>query len=192
MGGLAKLFKRIGNSLSSRGKRLLCYVVIGVVIVCFFSGKSNNTTLEAITVSPDERLIACYESGNGYTIRCFQSDGELVFAYEVLPEISAGGHCALWFGDDELCALFYRTDKIVHFGLDGTIMDITDDTDKMKRDEYPHFSRNGQQYKFVGTKIDVIYDPKSFFEYWLFEAERYLAVVSKEGEKRVILSWTAS
>ena len=103
---------------------LLCYFAIGLLIMAFSYGK-RSIDLESIAVSFDEQYIACFETGNGNKIRCFNSDGYMTFVYDIPSDISAGGYCSLWFEEHILCARFYRTDKIVYFATDGNIQKIS-------------------------------------------------------------------
>lgn len=186
---LIELFK---YRLSGRRlKMMVCYVAFGLLITFLFSGKSS-ITLETITVSPDEQYIACFERGNGYRIRCFYSDGSLTFDFKIPPDISAGGHCTLWFEDDVLCALFYRTDKIAYFAMDGTILNIVENTTEGHLSEFPSFFRRGHQFVFEGNEISVVYDKGCFLGYWLFGAKRYLAITSKSGDTKIVYAWTAT
>lgn len=173
-----------------RLKKLLCYVVFGLLMVAFFSGKSR-VDIESIAVSPNEQYVACFETGNGYKIHCFHSDGSMAFTYNIPADISSGGHCTLWFEDDILCALFYRTDKILYFTLDGSILNIADNTAEESPPKFPSFSRRYHQYVFDGNEIDVVYDEGSFLGYWLFGSERYLVITLKSGETKIVYTWTA-
>ena len=170
-------------------KWILCYLAIGLLMVFLFKGKST-AALKAIAVSPDERHIACFEIGNGDKIRCFRSDGAPVFVYDVPSDISAGGHCALWFEDERLCVSFYRTEKIVFFSLDGTILDIARNTAEEDPPEFPSFSRNENKYVFKGDEVTVVYDEGCFLGYWFFGAERDLSITLQNGETKIV--WTAT
>ena len=174
-----------------RLKVLLFSVIFGLLIMFLFSGKSH-INLEAIAVSPDEQYIACFETGNGRKIRCFRADGSLAFDYEISADISAGGNCTLWFEEDVLCVLFYRTEKIAHFAMDGTIQEIVDNTSKETPPEYPSFSQKERKYIFDGNEIDVVYNKRTFLGYWLFGAERYLAITLTNGETKIVYAWTAA
>lgn len=174
-----------------RLKMLLCCVVFGLLMVAFFSGKSR-VDIESIAVSPNEQYVACFETGNGHKIHCFHSDGSMAFTYSIPVDISSGGHCTLWFEDDILCALFYRTDKIIYFTLDGSILNIADNTAEDSPSKFPSFSRRYRQFVFEGNVIDVVYDKGSFLGYWLFGSERYLAITPKSGETKIVYSWTAN
>lgn len=171
-------------------KMLLCYVVFGLLMVTIFSGKSR-IDIESMAVSPNEQYIACFETGNGYKIRCFNSDGSMAFTYNIPVDISAGGHCTLWFEDDILCAMFYRTGKIVYFTSRGSLLKIVTDTTEETYPEFPSFSQRHHQYVFDGNEIDVVYRKGSFLEYWLLGSERYLAITTKSGETKIVYSWTA-
>ena len=163
-------FTYLKEKLSAhRLKILLFCVLLGLLLVAFISGKSR-VDLESIAVSANEQYIACFETGNGHKIHCFRSDGSMAFTYNIPVDISSGGHCTLWFEDDTLCALFYRTDKIVYFTTSGTIQKISMDATE---------------------EISVIYNKAGFLQYWLLGAERYLAVIPKTGEMNVVYSWTA-
>lgn len=52
-----------GRLSGRRLKVLLCYVVFGLLMVAFFSGKSR-VDIESIAVSPNEQYVACFETGN--------------------------------------------------------------------------------------------------------------------------------
>ncbi len=171
-------------------KKLLCYVVLGLLMVAVFSGKSR-IDIESMAVSPNEQYIACFETGSGHKIHCFQADGSMAFTYNIPVDISSGGHCAVWFEDDILCALFYRTNKIVYFTLDGSILNIADNTAEASPLKFSSFSRRGHQYVFDGNEIDVVYEKGSFWGYWLFGEERYLAITLKSGEMKIVYTWTA-
>lgn len=171
-------------------KKLILYCVIGLLLVSIFNGKCR-VDLQTITVSPDEQYVACFETGRGPTIRCFHADGSLAFEYEVLPDISAGGYCTIWFEEDALCALFYRTDKVVHFAMDGTMLNISDGTDMEYPPNFPSFTKHRRKYIFDGSEIEVVYYKGTFVGYWLFGAERYLAITPKNGETVIVYSWTA-
>ena len=171
-------------------KMLLLCVALGLLAVALFSGKSR-IDLEAIAVSSDEQYIACFETGNGHKIRCFHADGSIAFIYDIPVDISSGGHCTVWFENDTLCALFYRTGKIVSFSLNGTILGISPDATEESHPEFLSFAKNGHQYIFDGKEIDVIYNKRNLVEYWFFGAERYLAIKSESGEMKIIDSWNA-
>lgn len=184
-------FLNFKERLSGRKlKKLLCYVVFGLLMVTFFSGKSR-VDIESIAVSPNEQYIACFETGNGHKIHCFQSDGSMAFTYNIPVDISSGGHCTIWFENDVLCALFYRTNKIVHFSMDGKILDIVDNISEEIPPEFPSFSRKGSKFIFDGSKIGVVYNKRSFFSYWFFGAERYLEITSPNGATQIVYSWNA-
>lgn len=170
---------------------LLCSAVLGLFIIFSFSGKSR-TDIEAITVSPDEKYIAYFETGRGYKIRCFHSDTSLSFEFDVPSDVSAGGHCTLWFEDDVLCVFFYRTDKIAKFSLDGAMLCIADYKVDKHPPEFPSFIQKGHQYIYEGREITVVYDQKSFLGYWFFNSERYLAITTTEGKANIVDSWSAS
>lgn len=171
-------------------KLLLWSLLIGFILISLFSGKSN-VALNAIAVSPNEQFVACFGNNGGYRIHCFHADGTLAFVYDIPLELSSGGHCVLWFENNELCALFYRTNKIVSFSMDGSVLSITDDVNAKKRPEYPSFSLQLHQYIYEGNEIDVIYDTGGFFRYWILGAERYLAITLKNGETIKVLAWVA-
>ena len=155
-----------------------------------FVGKSH-AAIETIAVSQDEQYIACFEAGDGHKIRCFYADGSLSFDYSVPSDISAGGYCTLWFEGDVLYSLYYRTDKVVCFSVDGTILDVFENESDSRPPKFPAFTRKGNQYIFNGDKIEVIYDKRSFFGYWIFGAERYLAITPQEEETKIAYAWTA-
>lgn len=178
--------------LSGRRLKILLYsLAFGLLVMFLFCGKSR-VDLETIAISPDEQYIACFETGSGHKIRCFHSDGSLAFDFNIIPEISGGGYCTLWFDDNVLCVQFYRTDKIVYFAMDGTILNIADDKTEDDPPDFPSFSRKGHQYVFDGDEIDVVYDRGSFLGYWLFGAERYLAITPQNGEAIIVCAWTAT
>lgn len=184
-------FTYLKEKLSAhRLKVLLFCVLLGLLLVAFISGKSR-VDLESIAVSANEQYIACFETGNGHKIHCFRSDGSMAFTYNIPVDISSGGHCTLWFEDDTLCALFYRTDKIVYFTTSGTIQKISMDATEESRSQFSSFSYRDHQYVFDGSEISVIYNKAGFLQYWLLGAERYLAVIPKTGEMNVVYSWTA-
>ena len=187
--GLAYLLN-IKKRLSKRRLiNLLCCIVFCLLIMFFFSGKSR-VDIKAMTVSPNEQYIAFFETGNGHKIQCFHSDGSLMFKLDVLPEISGGGHCTLWFENDILCVLFYRPDKIAYFALDGTLLEIVDNENEEWPPEFPSFNYKGRQYLFDGKEIDVVYNKRRFLDYWLFGAERYLDIVPRNGESRRVYTWS--
>lgn len=169
---------------------LLISVILGLLGMMVFVGKSN-ITLDAIAVSPDEQYIACFETGSGHKIRCFRADGFLSFVYDIPVDISEGGYCSLWFEDSELCVLFYRSDKIVRFALDGTILETVNSTVGEIPPKYPSFYREERKYIYDGKKIDVMYDKKDFLGYWVFGAERCLTITSENGEEKIVYAWTA-
>ena len=171
-------------------KMLLLCVALGLLTVALFSGKSR-IDLEAIAVSSDEQYIACFETGNGHKIRCFHADGSIAFIYDIPVDISSGGHCTLWFEDDILCALFYRTKKIVSFNMSGTILEISAEMSEELRPEFPSFAYSNHQYIFDGKEIDVVYNKGNLLDYWFFGAERYLAIIPESGEMKILRSWTA-
>ena len=180
------------KKLSERRLKILMYsLMFGLLIIFLFSGKSN-ITLEAIAVSPDEQYIACFEDGIEYTIHCFHSDGSSAFDFIILPELSAGGHCTLWFENDVLCVLFYRTDKIAYFSLDGSVLSITDDITDETPPEFPSFFHHGHRYVFDGNELEVVYDKRSFLGYWFLGAERYLKITPKSGELKAVYAWSAT
>ena len=116
------MFQRLKRTLSKRAMiALLCSLALELTIMLLFSGKSR-IDLEAIVVSSNEEYLACFETGRGHKILCFCIDGSLAFDYNIPSEVSGGGHCALWFDADILCVFFYRTNKVVQFTMDGTIL----------------------------------------------------------------------
>ena len=174
----------------SKVKVLMCYIALGLLLTFLFSGKTS-ITLEAIAVSPDEQYVACFVRGDGYKIRCFYANGNLAFDFKVLSDISGGGHCALWFEEDVLCALFYRTDKIVHFAMDGTMLNIAKDTTEKSPPKFLSFSQMGHEYVFEGKEITVIYNKGHFLGYWFGREERYLSITPKGENINVVYAWTA-
>lgn len=177
--------------LSSLNLKVLVYsVVLGLFLMSLFSGKSN-VVLKAIAVSPSEQYVACFGNGEGYKIHCFRADGTLAFAYDIPLEISSGGNCTLWFENDVLCALFYRTNRIVSFSMDGTLLGIDDNTTEETPPEYPSFSYRSHQYVYDGNEISVVYDTGGFFGYWIFGAERYLAITPKNKGTIIVMTWIA-
>lgn len=187
-------FLNFKERLSGRRLKVVLYsAVFGLLMALLCSGKPYlNLALKAIVVSPDEQYIACFEPSAEYRIHCFHADGSMAFTYNIPVDISAGGHCALWFEDDVLCALFYRTDKIVYFTLSGSILNIADGTEEESPPEFPSFFRRGHQYVFDGNEIDIVYDEGSFLGYWLFGAERSLTITPQNGETKVVYAWTAT
>lgn len=171
-------------------KILILSLVIGLLMMSIFNGKCR-VDLQTVAVSSDEQYIACFETGKGFQINCYSADGSLAFHYDILPDISSGGFCTLWFEDDTLCALFYRTEKIVYFSPDGTIIKIADQNDMEAPPTFPSFFKERHRYVFDGNQIDVVYDKCTFLGYWLFGAERYLAITPKNGETKIVYSWTA-
>lgn len=169
-------------------------VVLPLLVLLFlmimFAGKSK-ADLEALVVSSNEQYIACFEYGDGDWIHCFRTDGSLMFSYDIPAEINAGGYCALWFEEDVLCALFYRENIVVRFSLDGSIIDMTDNTTETVPSEFPFFDKKGRQYIYNGNTVNVIYDKGSYLGYWLFGAERALTVTDQNGEAITIYSWVA-
>lgn len=174
-----------------RLQTLLLSLLFGLLMMFSFSGKYR-IDLESIAVSQNEQLVACFETGRGHRIRCFYTDGSSAFDYIIPSEISSGGHCALWFDEDVLCALFYRTDTIVHFAFDGSILSITNDYTGDAPPKFPSFSHNRCQYVFEGNEIDVVYDKGSFLGYWFLGSERYLAITPQNEETQIIYAWTAT
>ncbi len=173
-----------------RRRAILIFAVIAVVFCFLFAGKSNST-IEAISVSPSEEYIACFDAVSQYRIICFRTDGTLAFEYEIPSDISAGGHCTLWFEDDRLCAFFYRTHKTVRFSNDGAILGVTENADEHERDQFDGFSAARHQLVYDGKQIKVTYEKRSFWGYWFGEQARYLSVTSLNGEKLVIYEWNA-
>ena len=173
-----------------RVKIALLSLIFGLPVLFLFSGKTS-ARLESIAVSPDEQYIACFEAGYGLMIRCFHADGSLAFEYEAPLDIGNGGYCAIWFEEDELCALFYKTHNVVHFAMDGTILNITDGTDMEYPPNFPSFKKQRRKYIFDGNKIEVVYNKQTFAGYWFFGAERYLEIIPKSGEPIIVYSWTA-
>lgn len=184
---LVNFTKRISRGSS---KLLLSCVVIGFLVTFLISGKSS-ITLESIAVSQDEHYIACFERGNTRTIKCFSSDGSLKYDFKIPLDISAGGHCTLWFEDDVLCALFYRTDTKVSLSRNGEILEIVKYSTKESPPEFDSFSVKDSKFVFEGNEIDVLYDKKTFWEYWFVGSERYLAVIPKSGKTIILYAWTA-
>lgn len=178
--------------LSNRkAKVLICSLVLGFLIAVLFSGKSNYC-LKSIAVSPNEEYIVCFEASGTRTIHCYRADGSLAFNYEVPTNVSAGGNCALWFDNDVICALFYRTDKILHFTLDGKILKSSENSVEDIYPQYPYFTKKANHYVYSGEKIIVTYDEESFVGYWLLEKERYLAITTPDGDTKTLLAWTAT
>lgn len=169
---------------------LLCSVVFGLLMMLSFSGKSR-TDIETIAVSADEEYVACFETGREHRIRCFRADGTLVYDFSIPYDISAGGYCTLWFEDQMLCVLFYRTETVAYLSMNGTIIDLVDYTAEDRPPEFASFSRAGRQYIYSGDKIDVIYNKRGFLGYWFFGAERYLAITPKGETINITYTWTA-
>lgn len=175
---------------------LFCSVVVGLLIMALFSGKKR-CELGTIAVSPEEQYIACNESfqwlGKGdrwEKILCFQADGSLAFQYDIPSDISDGGACVLWFDEDVLCVYFYRTDKIVQFAMDGTILDIIVDKSVKSPPRFPSFTKSGHQYGYCGKEIDVVYDKRGVLGYWFSGEERSLVITPKDGE--TVIAWSGS
>lgn len=171
-------------------KILLCSTALVILIMIVFSGKSR-VDLETVAVSPSEKLIACFKTGDGPQILCFFADGTLAFEYNVNPDISAGGHCTLWFEDEILYALFYRTDKVICFSTTGTILKILDNEFEEYPIEFPHFDKTGHKFIYYGSEFDVVYDRGSFLGYWLLGTNRCLTILPKNGKAIPIMTWKA-
>lgn len=177
--------------LKMRGARILLFsIFLGLLLMLIVSGKTNGT-IESIAVSFDEQYVACFECIDGAKISCFQSDGLRAFTYQIPTDISAGGHCALWFEDDILHALFYRTDLIVCFAMNGIVLDIVKHTAEIKPLEFPSFRQSKNKYIYDGNRIDVEYYRSNLLGYWLFNDERYLSIIHNNRESVRLLSWTA-
>ncbi len=171
---------------------LFCCAAVGLLLMALFVGKKR-MELSAIAVSPNEQYIAFNESfewlgkGNRWEkILCFHADGSFAFQFDISPDISAGGTCALWFDEDVLCVLFYRTDKIVRFAMDGTVLDTIPYTVEEDPPKFPSFEKSGHRYVYSGKAIDVVYDKCSFLGYWFFHAERYLEILPKCEEAKIV------
>ena len=175
------------NKKKYRTPMLLLSVAFGFFMMFIFSGKSR-VDIESIAVSSNEQYVACFETGNGHKIRCFSKEGSMVFCYNIPTDISAGGHCSLWFEDELLCVFFYRTEKIAHLALDGTLRDISEYMNDDTRSEYDSFTRKGSKYVYEGSTIDVIYQKNSPLGYWLLGLPRYLAITPKNTELKILLT----
>lgn len=169
---------------------ILVFTVIAVVLCFLFAGKSNST-IEAISVSPNGEYVACFEAVSKYQISYFRKDGTLAFEYEIPSDISAGGHCTLWFEDDCLCAFFYRTNKTVRFSNDGAILGITEKTDEHDREQFDGFSSAKHRLIYDGNEIRVTYEKRSFWGYWFGGKERYLSIMPCDGNEVIVYAWTA-
>ena len=170
---------------------LLLTLIVGLFCALLFSNKSNKD-IETIAVSPDEKYIAYFETGDGHKIRCFQNDGTLAFDYYIPSEMSAGGYCTLWFDGNVLFVLFYRTDKVARFTMNGTTISIDDYTDQNYPPKFMFFSYSRNKYSYIGTRIDVVYDRQSFLGYWLLNRERCAMVVFKDGTRLVLDRWSST
>lgn len=174
----------------TRLKVMILSVALCLIGILLFDGKTN-IDLQAIAVSDDEQYVACYEDWKSGKIHCFHSDGSLAFSFQVTPEIRNGGPCLLWFENDVLCAFFSRTNKAVYFLLDGTILETANLTMAKSPTEFPGFAYADGRYTYWGSTIDVVYERRSFWEYWLWDKDRYLAIISPNGASRYVYSWTA-
>ena len=170
---------------------LLISLAVGLLLMCLLSGKSRRD-IESLAVSSDEQYVAFFETGEGYKLRCYRVDGSQSFEYAIPSELSAGGFCVVWFESDTVCALFYRTNKVAHFSPDGTLLNIYESNWEEYPSAFPGFDKKGTQYIYEGNHIDIIYNKRNIFAYWLFGAERQLAVDSNNGEKTILLSWSAT
>lgn len=166
---------------------LFITVVVGLITMLFFSGKSF-TDIDAITVSSDEEYIAFFETGDEYKIHCFKNDGTLMFNYSITPELSAGGYCTMWFHSGILCVLFYRTNKIVYFSTEGRILSDVENITQEKPPTFSNFNKEGNRFIYKGDRINVIYDKQNFFEYWILNKERYISIV-RESNEIILKSW---
>ena len=170
--------------------QLLLYIVLGLLILILFTGKSR-VDFETIAVSQNEEFIACFETGAGHKIRCYSADGPLMFEYAIESDLSAGGFCELCFDEETLCVSFVRTDKTARLNMEGKVMDITENTDAEASAEFLGFSKDGHLYVYEGEEICVIYDRASFLGYWFFGASRQLSVERKDGQTIVLSAWKA-
>ena len=185
------LLKRIKQHFTrNKLKHFLVCLAIGLLVMCLLCGKSRRD-IESLAVSPDEQYVAFFETGEGYKLRCYRVGGSQSFEYAIPSELSAGGFCVVWFEADTVCALFYRTNKIAHFSTDGTLLNISESNWEEYPSEFPGFDKKGAQYIYEGTNVHVIYNKRNMFSYWLFGAERYLTVKSKNGNMTTLLSWSA-
>lgn len=186
------LLRHIKQSLTRHKlKHLLFSLVLGLLIMCLLSGKSWRD-IESLAVSPDEQYVAFFETDEGYKLRCYRVDGSQSFECDIPSELSAGGFCAVWFESDIVCALFYRTHKIARFSLDGSLLNISESNLEEYPPAFPDFEKKGAQYIYAGNHIDVIYNKRNVFAYWLFGAERLLTARSNNGESVVLLHWSAT
>ena len=185
---LLKYLKK--NFRFNEANGLLICLAISLLVMCILSEKSRRD-IESMAVSADERYVAFFETGEGYKLCSYRVDGLQSFEYAIPSELSAGGHCAVWFESDILCVLFYRTNKVAYFSIDGTIINITENEQEEYPSMFPGFSKKGSQYVYEGTSVDISYNKCNIFEYWLFGFERYVTVKSKNGETTTLLSWSA-
>ena len=184
------LLKDIKKILMNRNlKLLLIYSAIGLLIICTLSGKSRRE-IQSISVSADEQYVGFFETGEGFKLRCYSVDGRQTFEYEIPSDLSAGGHCVVWFESDVLHALFYRTKKIASFLPDGTLINVSESKLDEYPPEFPGFYRKDTQLIYNGKNIEILYS-KNSFAYWLLGAERCLKVVFPDGQETTIVSWTA-
>lgn len=186
-----RLIKHTQYGKQNRIICLLCFLVLGMVIMCLFSEKSR-IDIEEIAVSSDEQYLAFFETGEGYKIRCFHKDGIPAFVYDIPTELSAGGHCTLWFDDDTLFVLFDRTDKSVQLSMAGSVLGVFEENEFANVPQYSDFYWRKNEYIYQGKEINVIYNKGSFLDYWILGAERYLVVESSRGDKQIISSWSAN
>ena len=172
-----------------KARRLLCYFLIGLLLMVLLSGKSN-LEIKSIAVSQNEEFVACFSNIDGCNIRCFSTDGLLQFHYDIPLDISSGGNCALWFDGDILYARFYRSDLIVSFDMDGTVTDICHEIATTVTSEYPSFLQQGHRYVFEGQNLGIVYDTGGL-GYWLWGEKRYLKIAPLGEEPIVLMSWVA-
>ena len=171
-------------------KNLLIYLVIGSLILCTLSGKSRRQ-IQSMAVSANEQFVAFFETGDGYKICCYCVDGVQAYEYLIPSELSAGGHCVVWYESDVLCTLFYRTDKVVRFSPDGEIISISESTLDEDPPKFPGFERKTAKLIYEGKQADIIYGNPFALSYWLFGSKRYVDVRYENGETKTLLSWTA-
>lgn len=178
------------KKLKQRIVLLLTSVVISILCMFLFSNKYK-IAIESMAVSPSEEYIAYFLRGDGYKICCEHTDGISMFSFDIPTDISAGGFCSLWFDNDSLYAFFYRTNKVVCFALDGTVQCISESTEEKYPPEFPSFTHKGSKYVFQGKYVNVVYNERTFWDYWILDKERYVAVLSKANEVKFVYIWTA-
>lgn len=186
MDKVKKIIKRVFDKLDC--KKTTVIFVLTSIVLCFLISGYEDYKLSSIAVSPDGEFVAYCSFGYhiNQSLTLSKYNGTQLFKYEFAPEQDAGGVALVWFEENMICVYAVRTQIVMLFSYDGTILNSTELNDF----EYPN-RMEGFKKTFTTayyTTSNGIYKYKNydFISSFIFKKTRELTFTDNSGIEFII------